>query len=89
MTDRQPIRKAFKVAAVSTNRNSFGLRSMVVVAADGEAYRILSNDLYIKPEGNLLLVEERQGCWDFASAGYEVPERLLDAPPDVLKELYQ
>ena len=81
------IRKAFKVAAVSSNRNSFGLRSMVVVASDGEAYRVLSNDLHIKREGDVLLVGELDGRWNFAALGYEVPEKLPTAPPDVVKEL--
>lgn len=87
ITDRQPTRKAFKVAAVSMNRNSFGLRSMVVVAPDGEAYRVLSNDLNIKREGQVLLVEQRDGWSNFAALGYEVPEKLPTAPPDVVKEV--
>ena len=82
-----PARKPFKVAAVSSNRNSFGLRSMVVVASDGEAYRVLSNDLHIKQEGDVLLVEQRDGRWNFAALGYEVPEKLPTAPPDVVKQL--
>jgi hypothetical protein len=84
-----PVRKAFKVAAVSSNRNSFGLRSMVVVASDGEAYRVLSNDLHIKRERQVLLVDQRDGGWNFAALGYEVPEKLPTAPADVVKELEQ
>lgn len=85
----EPTRKAFKVAAVSSNRNSFGLRSMVVVAQDGEAYRVLSNDLHIKREREVLLVERHDGRWNFAALSYEVPEKLPTAPPDVVKELEQ
>ena len=85
----EPTRNAFKVAAVSSNRNSFGLRSMVVVARDGEAYRVLSNDLHIKRQGEVLLVEQCEGRWNFSALGYEVPEKLPPAPSDVVKELYQ
>ena len=85
-----PTRKAFKVAAVSSNRNSFGLRSMVVVAQDGEAYRLLSNDLNLKREGGILSVEQSDGRWGFTSLGYEVPERLQpDASADVVKEIWK
>ena len=88
--DDEPVRKSFKVAAVSSNRNSFGLRSMVVVARDGEAYRVLSNDLHIKREGDALLVEQRDGRWNFGALGYEVPERLQpNASADVVKEIWK
>jgi hypothetical protein len=60
---------------------------MVVVAPDGEAYRVLSNDLHIKRERDVLLVEQRDGRWDFAALGDEVPEKLPTAPPDVVKAL--
>ena len=84
------VRKAFKVAAVSTNRNSFGLRSMVVVAQDGEAYRLLSNDINLKREGGVLSVDQSDGSWDFSSLGYEVPERLQPDPSaDLVKEIWK
>jgi hypothetical protein len=87
--DNEPTRKAFKVAAVSSNRNSFGLRSMVVVAPDGKAYRVLSNDVNIKREGNVIQVEQRDGGWNFAALGYEVPEKLPNAPSDVVKAVWK
>ncbi len=85
----EPTRKSFKVAAVSSNRNSFGLRSMVVVARDGEAYRVLSNDLHVKRQGHAISVELRDRKVDWAALGYEVPEKLPDAPPEVVKEVWK
>ncbi len=38
-------------------------------------------------EGHVLLVEQRDGRWNFAALGYEVPEKLPTAPPDVVKEV--
>lgn len=41
-------RKEFKVVAVSENTNSFGLRQMIVVARDGETYKVEGLNLIIK-----------------------------------------
>lgn len=87
--DNEPSRKSFKVAAVSSNRNSFGLRSMVVVAPDGEAYRVCSNGVNVKREGDVLRVERQDGGWNFSALGYEVPEKLPNAPSEVVKERWK
>lgn len=48
------MRKDFKVVAVSSNTNSFGLRQMVVVAQDGEAYTTCANYLNVKEKGDTI-----------------------------------
>ena len=77
--------KTFRVAAVSTNTNSFGLWGVVVVSRSGEAWQLGGNDLH-KPEvGSELAPEIKSGvpCW--GRLGYEIPERLHpNAPEDVI-----
>lgn len=87
--DKEATSKQFKVVAVSRNRNIFGLRRMVVVAPNGEAYQVLSNDVNIKREGDVLSVEQLDGRWNFSALGYEVPEKLPNAPPDVVKAVWR
>lgn len=79
--------KRFKVAAVSEGRNSFGLRGMVLVARDGEAWQVGANDLNLKPIGTMLQVPYlNQPTW--AEFGFEIPSRYSDAPPEVVEEVW-
>jgi hypothetical protein len=43
--------KTFRLAAASNNRNAFGLRGAVLIAQDGEAWAIASNDLNFPQAG--------------------------------------
>jgi hypothetical protein len=47
-------RKEFKVVAVSENNNSFGLRQMIVVARDGETYKVCSNSLNVRDVNEII-----------------------------------
>lgn len=80
--------KEFKVASVSSNRNSFGLRGMILVARDGEAWQVAANNLNEKKKGTVLRVPTFGGKADFSHLEFEVPERLSDAPPGVVKEVW-
>lgn len=70
-----------KVAAVSINRNSFGLRSVVLISETGEGWQALSNDLYLPAEGEVV----ETGDLDVAAAlhmqHWECPERKFPDPP--------
>ena len=77
-------RKEYKVVAVSENANNFGLRSMILIARDGEAWKAAANDLNLSKKGETLEVFGH----DFSLLGFEIPERLPDAPPDVVKQVW-
>ena len=82
--------KHFKVVAISGNHNSFGLHGVVLVAKDGQAYEIGSNDLHMPRQGDVLDVPVRPGGGlDWAELGYEIP-RALDppAPPEVVRQVW-
>lgn len=82
--------KKFKVAAISSNRNSFGLTGVVLVAKDGQAFEVGSNDLHLPKEGDVLEVPTKAGIGlDWAKLGYEIP-RALDppAPPEVVEQVW-
>jgi hypothetical protein len=81
--------KAFKVASVSDNTNSFGLTGMILIAADGEAFEVAASSLYVKKKGDVVQVpvvgKTRR---NFASMGFEIPRRLPDAPAGVVEEVW-
>lgn len=82
--------KDFKVVAVSSNRNSFGLKGVVLVARDGQAFEVGSNNLHLPQRGDVLVVPTKPGIGlDWGSLGFEIP-RALDppAPPDVVQQVW-
>ena len=79
--------KTFIVAAVSANRNNFGLTGMILISGDGEAWQVAANDLNRRPKGTSITVPLRHRTPDFSRYGYEIPERLPDAPPAVVSEV--
>lgn len=78
---------AFKVAAVSENANSFGLRQIVVVSREGKAYAIHRHD---PPEkGSVLHIPVLDGMVT-STPGYhfEIPQKLTKAPQSVIDDLW-
>lgn len=88
VTTGKPRCKAFKVAAVSSNMNSFGLKGMILVARDGEAYQVGANSMNLKRQGSVLRVPGRATARNFAALGFEIPERLPPAPRKVVAEVW-
>lgn len=81
--------KSFKVAAVSSNYNSFGLRGIVLIAEDGEAWEAAAGDIHGYKRGKTLrLGADRHGEYDWAHHGFEIPRRLSDAPRNVVNEVW-
>ena len=79
--------KVFKCVAISNNRNSFGLRGVVFVALDGEAWQVGVHDLDCPVVGRSYGVLERQGNFahGFSVLGWEIPRRLPKAPQTVVE----
>lgn len=80
--------RAYRVAAVSTNTNSFGLRGIVVVSRTGEAWQLGGNDLHKPRVGDELSPEVGNGVPRWGKLGFEIPERLPDAPMDVISVVW-
>lgn len=81
--------KEFKVASVSSNYNAFGLKGIIVLARDGEAYEAAANDLNVKPKGAVVRVPVRGGVASFVKLGWEIPRKLdAVAPPAVVSEVW-
>ena len=90
---RNPVKKAkhFIVVTVSKNTNSFGLRGMILMARDGEAWQVGANHLHVKKAGDLVRVPAsagpvREASW--VALGYEIPHRLKRAPQHVAAEVW-
>lgn len=89
-----PTHQEFRVAAVSSNRNAFGLFGMIIVARNGLAYEVGANDLNVKHQGDTFkvpYVEEEPDAEGtpklrlaFEQLGFEIPNRRDDAPDEVL-----
>lgn len=77
--------KTFIVAAVSSNRNAFGLTGLILIAPNGEAWQVGASDLHVKAMGSTIIVHNH----DFGTLGFEIPERLPNAPESVVKEVWE
>lgn len=82
--------KEFKIVAVSSNTNSFGLYGVVIVARDGMAFEIATSELN-KPEKNAVLIGEveKGSLLSLGNIFYEIPSRKEDAPAKVLAEIWK
>ena len=81
--------KAFRVFLVSSNANSFGLRGMLLVAADGEAWEVGANHLYVKERGSTVHVPCPCGYGrSFSELGYEIPTQLPVAPKAIVDKVW-
>ena len=83
----KPRRKTFVCAAKSSNFNNFGLRGIVLISKDGEAWQCGANSMNEPEVGERLAVplNEVNGNPMFHGFGYEIPERLpTPAPPQMV-----
>lgn len=60
---------------------------MILIAADGEAWQVGANELCVKPKGSTIAVPLHRHTHKFARLGFEIPEKLPDAPPAVVEEV--
>lgn len=94
-TQRRSFTKEFKVVAVSTNTNSFGLHNVVMVARDGEAWQAGASYLNVPKQGAMVTLTFRESANGIGLEKYpqfpfscEIPERKEDANPILLKEFF-
>jgi hypothetical protein len=83
-------RKAFRVAVVSGNTNSFGLTGLVIVAQDGMAWEVGVSTIHLRKKGDLVrLPMTNDQIEPTAEFMFEIPKRLVpDAPAAVVKEVW-
>lgn len=77
----------FVVAAVSSNTNSFGLRSVILVARDGTALEGLRTTQFCPMRGNTIWLK-RPLLDSLMRLGYECPRDLPEAPAAVIEEVW-
>ena len=81
--------KRFKVAAISSNANSFGLNRFVFVARDGEAWAGHKARQYASLKQGQAVLLEAPFNRALTKRGFEIPERLSpDCPPGAVKEIW-
>ena len=85
----------FKVVAVSNNTNSFGLHQCVMIAKDGTAYKACANSINVPKRDEVIdvrVILNKKGevlDYDFTSRSFEIPERIEDAPNEVIEEIWK
>jgi hypothetical protein len=87
--DRSLVVKVFKVVSVSGNRNSFGLKGMILIAPDGETWEVAASEINCKTQGECVRVPVVGRIRTFAALGFEIPKRLPDAPADVVAAVWK
>ena len=82
----------FKVVAVSTNTNSFGLRQMIMVSRDGHTYKACFNSLNVKERGKDIIGRATYGnngaIGNVSFPGGELVECGDKAPRNVVKAIF-
>lgn len=78
----------FTVCAISSNGNSFGLRSVWLVADNGQVILAMSNTLNLPKVGQVLnLTPGLELTTLVATYRFECPEFKEPAPPEILKKM--
>jgi len=78
--------ESFKVAAVSTNTNSFGLYGHIFIARSGKAFEAAANHINRKNKGEVVRLDADNP--NFAELGFEIPRELPTAPEEVVNEVW-
>lgn len=84
----------FKVCAVSSNTNSFGLYQFVIIARNGEAYKAHASYYNVPKKGDELfvpIITDKEGNvvgHNLSKLGYEMPSKLDKAPKEVVNECW-
>jgi len=83
----------FKVVAVSTNTNSFGLRQMIMVSRDGHTYTACFNHLNVKEKGDIIKGRVHYGNNGEPGIvlfpGGELVEKGENAPKAVVNQIFK
>lgn len=83
-----------KVLTVSKNTNSFGLKSMILLADNAQGYQALTNEINLRPAGTFLNVDTSNTTEELAirshliRCGYECITRLPDVPFVVARQAF-
>lgn len=80
----------YRVVALSENMNGFGLRRIVIISKAGEAYAGLAPMVFCRQFGQGAYIWSPAGnvAEGMMRRGIECVERLPDAPPDVIREVF-
>ena len=87
------VTESFKVVSVSKNSNSFGLKGVILMARDGEAWEVGASHINIPVKGERIQValdlDNPSISPLFAEKGFEIPRRLPGPPEQVVREVWK
>lgn len=81
--------KKFKVVGISSNRNSFGLYGVILIAQDGDAWEVAASQHCIPRRGSVVTVPVEDSVLLWSELGYEIPTALPVAPVPVIREAWK
>lgn len=83
----------YKVVSVSSNTNSFGLRGVVLMSRQGDAWEIGASShgsRAVPSQGSIVSVPvDHSGLPDFSAKGWEIPRRLGKPPAKVVRAVWK
>lgn len=86
------IHTQFKVLAVSSNTNSFGLHGMIITDPRGNAFEIAVGSLYKRNSGEVVfgcISEDGKTIVSLENISYEIPRRLPALTENELKNIWK
>jgi hypothetical protein len=85
--------KMFKIAAVSSNANGFGLYGHILICRDGTAYEVCRSkgvwNLTWAEGDTVSIPHDENGNPVWARVNVEIPKALPKAPAKVLKSIFK
>lgn len=81
----------FKIAAISSNTNSFGLKEFIMGAQNGTTYKACKyNSIGYFKVGDIVEVPVNENLIpQFGMRGFEIPRKVDNCPPKVVKEIWK
>ncbi len=81
-------RTEFRGAAISNNANSFGLRGVILVGLDGEAWEVGITSQFCPKIGEAVKVPKDGELYLWGAARAELPRSLPSAPQPVVAQVW-
>jgi hypothetical protein len=85
--------RVFKVVTISDNTNNFGLNGVILMDRNGEVWQIAVyqpetyHGMKIGETVSVPFGNDDELAWELV--GGEIPQRLTDAPPALVKEVWE
>jgi len=88
LRDARRAKTVFRLVAISSNTNSFGLNNFVFMARTGEAWAGMKSAQYARQKVGNEFSFNHDRARGLGSMGFECPGQLPNAPAHVIEEIF-